>query len=81
LRSIGDIARLQRLSDNDADCVKPMKMLAELRDDNSRLTELMRGTHDLCDQHGDIATASLIENWIDEAEERIWFLREAVQLA
>ena len=81
LRSIGHIARLQRLTDSDADCVKPVEMLTELGNDNSRLTALMRGAHDLCDEHGDVATASLLENWIDEAEQRVWFLREAVQPA
>lgn len=79
LRSIGHIARLQRLRDSDADFVKPTDMLAELRADNSQLTALLRDAHDLCDQHDDVATASLIENWIDEAEQRVWFLRETIQ--
>jgi starvation-inducible DNA-binding protein len=79
VHSIGHIGRLQRVKDNDADYVTPMKMLAELRDDNKQLVGSMRETHDLCDEHGDIATASLLENWIDEAEQRIWFLFEATQ--
>jgi starvation-inducible DNA-binding protein len=65
-----------RLSDNDADFVTPAEMLAELRDDNLKLCLYMRETHALCDHHGDVATASLIENWIDEAERRTWFLSE-----
>jgi starvation-inducible DNA-binding protein len=77
LRSIGHIARLQRVADNDADFVTPMDMLAELRDDNKELVARMRETHDLCDEHGDVATASLLEVWIDEAERRTWFLFEA----
>jgi starvation-inducible DNA-binding protein len=77
LRSIGHIGRLQRLADNDADFVSPDDMLAELRDDNKRLAALMRETHALCDEHGDVASASLLEAWIDEAERRIWFLFEA----
>jgi starvation-inducible DNA-binding protein len=77
LRSIGHVARLQRVSDNDADYVTPPDMLAELREDNGQLLARMRETHSLCDEHGDVATASLIENWIDEAERRVWFLYEA----
>jgi starvation-inducible DNA-binding protein len=77
LHSIGDIARHQRLKDNDADYVTPLDMLSELREDNLRLVSFMRTTHDLCDEHNDVATASLIEVWIDEAEQRIWFLYEA----
>jgi len=77
LRSIGHIARLQRLDDNDADFVTPKDMLAELRQDNMRLTASMREVHDLCDEHGDVATASLLEVWIDETERRTWFLFEA----
>jgi starvation-inducible DNA-binding protein len=76
LRSIGHISRLQRLSDNDADFVTPEDMLAELRDDNERLTGFLRETHGLCDEHNDVASASLIENWIDETERRTWFLYE-----
>ncbi len=79
LRSIGQIARLQRVSDNDADFVTPMDMLAELRDDNKRLTAHLRETHAICDEHGDVATASLIETWIDEAERRTWFLFESTR--
>jgi starvation-inducible DNA-binding protein len=77
LRSIGNISRQQRILDNDADFVAPDDMLAELRDDNKQLTASLRETHDLCDEHGDVASASLIENWIDEAERRTWFLFEA----
>ena len=81
LRSIGHIARLQRIVDNDADYVTPQDMLAELRDDNIQLTAELRATHDVCDEHGDVAGASLIENWIDEAEGRTWFLYEASRKA
>jgi starvation-inducible DNA-binding protein len=77
LRSIGQISREQRLADNDADFVTPDDMLAELRDDNTRLAASMREAHDLCDEHGDVATTSLLENWIDETERRVWFLFEA----
>ena len=77
LRSIGHIARLQRVEDNDADYVDPLDMLAELREDNIELAGRMRETHDLCDEHNDVGSASLLENWIDEAEERTWFLFEA----
>jgi starvation-inducible DNA-binding protein len=77
LHSIGHIGRLQRVLDNDADYVTPLDMLAELRDDNKQLAERMRETHSVCDEHGDVATASLLENWIDEAEHRVWYLFEA----
>jgi starvation-inducible DNA-binding protein len=77
LRSIGHIARTQRLLDNDAEYVEPLDMLAELRDDNKSLVAALRETHDLCDEHKDIASASLIEVWIDETERRTWFLFEA----
>jgi starvation-inducible DNA-binding protein len=77
LRSIGHITRLQRLLDNDADYVTPLDMLAELRDDNKQLTASLREVHALCDDEDDVATASLIEVWIDEAERRTWFLFEA----
>jgi len=77
LRSIGQVARLQRVLDNDAEFVTAQDMLAELRDDNKQLTAHLRETHDLCDEHGDVASASLIENWIDEAERRTWFLYES----
>ncbi len=77
LHSIGDIAKRQRIEDNDADYVSPQDMLAELREDNRGLVASMRATHGLCDERGDVATASLIEVWIDEAERRVWFLFEA----
>lgn len=77
LRSIGHIARLQRVLDNDAGYVSPLDMLAELREDNARMAERMRTTHGACEEHGDIATASLIEVWIDETQNRAWFLYEA----
>ena len=79
IHSIGQVARLQRLLDNDAEFVTPLDMLAELREDNKQLTNEMRRTHALCDEHDDVATASLIENWIDEAERRTWFLFEATR--
>jgi starvation-inducible DNA-binding protein len=79
LRSISHIKRLQRIEDNDADFVTPLDMLAELRVDNKQLVTNMRETHGLCDKHGDVATASLLENWIDEAERRTWFLFEATR--
>ena len=79
IRSIGHIGRLQRIQDNDADFVTPLDMLAELRDDNKQLTANMRETHGLTDEHGDVATTSLLENWIDEAERRTWFLYEATR--
>ena len=77
LRSIGHVARLQRVLDNDADFVTPEDMLAELRDDNLAMVERLREAHGLCDEANDVATASLIENWIDQAERRVWFLFEA----
>ena len=77
IRSIGHIARLQRVQDNDADFVTPKDMLAELRSDNEDLAQRLREVHDTCDEHNDVATASLIENWIDEVERRTWFLFEA----
>jgi starvation-inducible DNA-binding protein len=77
LRSVGHIARLQRVSDNDAEYVTPLDMLAELREDNGQMAVRMRETHGLCDDHGDVASASLIETWIDETERRVWFLFEA----
>ena len=80
LRSIGQIAKLQRIEDNDAEYVTALDMLAELRDDNRRLVARMRETHDLCDEHGDVATTSLLENWIDETERRAWFLYEATRV-
>ena len=77
LRSIGQIAKESRVADNDADYVDPLDMLAELRDDNGELIGRMREVHDLCDEHNDVATASLLENWIDESEKRVWFLFES----
>jgi starvation-inducible DNA-binding protein len=77
LRSIGHIARLQRIADNDADAVAAHDMLVELRDANHQIAAYMRETHALCDEFGDVATASLLENWIDETEGRAWFLTEA----
>jgi starvation-inducible DNA-binding protein len=79
IRSVGQIARLQRIEDNDADYVTPLDMLAELRDDNKDLAANMRETHGLCDEHEDVATASLLEVWIDEAERRHWFLFETTR--
>jgi len=79
LRSVGHIGRLQRLLDNDAGFVSPSTMLAELRDDNKQLGHYMRETHALCDEHNDVATASLLENWIDETERRTWFLYETTR--
>jgi starvation-inducible DNA-binding protein len=76
LRSIGHIARLQRVEDNDAEFVTPEDMIAELREDNKDLVARLREVHDLCDSARDVATASLIENWIDETERRVWFLYE-----
>jgi len=77
IRSIGQIARLQRVSDNDAEYVEPEDMLAELREDSKTLAARLREAHGVCDEHMDIATASLIETWIDETERRTWFLFEA----
>jgi starvation-inducible DNA-binding protein len=77
LRSIGQIARMQRITDNEKKSVAAHNMLAELRDDSTRLTASMRDTHALCDEFGGVATASLLENWIDETEGRTWFLAEA----
>jgi starvation-inducible DNA-binding protein len=77
IRSIGHIARLQRVLDNDADFVSPLDMLAELRDDNQQLAVRMREAHAVCDEYNDVASSSLLETWIDEAERRIWFLFEA----
>ncbi|UGQ47894.1 Dps family protein [Massilia endophytica] len=79
IRSIGHIGKLQRIKDNDADFVEATAMLDELRADNQALVKSMREVHELCDKDNDIATASLLENWIDEAEERIWFLYESTR--
>jgi len=76
IRSIGQVARLKRLKDNDADFVDPFDMLAELRQDNQALGNSMLAVHELCDEHNDVATASLLEAWIDETERRVWFLFE-----
>ena len=78
LRSISDISKHQRLKDNNAEFVEPLDMLSELRADNLQLTRSMRATHEICEQHNDVATASLIEVWIDETERRTWFLSEIV---
>jgi starvation-inducible DNA-binding protein len=77
LRSIGNIARIQRVEDNDADYVEPEDMLAELREDSKALAARLREAHGVCEEHDDIATASLIEVWVDETERRTWFLFEA----
>ena len=79
LRSIGHIARQQRIPDNDAEYVEPKDMLAELREDNQKLVAEMRQVHNVCDEYGDVATASLLENWIDETERRTWFLFESTR--
>jgi starvation-inducible DNA-binding protein len=78
LKSIGQIGKTQRILDNDADFVEPSDMLAELREDNATLTASMREAHELCEKHRDLATASLIEVWIDETERRAWFLFETM---
>ncbi|MBL6614302.1 MAG: DNA starvation/stationary phase protection protein [Reyranella sp.] len=79
IRSIGHVKRLQRVLDNDAEYVTPRDMLAELREDNMELLKHMRILHEVCDEHGDIASASLIENWVDETEQRVWFLFETAR--
>jgi starvation-inducible DNA-binding protein len=76
LRSIGHIARIKRIADNDAEYVAPEGMLSELWDDNRALIQSMRCAHDLCDEAGDVASASVLENWIDETQRRAWFLHE-----
>jgi starvation-inducible DNA-binding protein len=81
IRSIGEISRLQRIDDNDADYVEPSDMLAELREDNVSLVERLRQAHGVCDESRDVATASLIEVWIDETERRTWFLFESTRRA
>lgn len=78
LHSVGDITRHQRLKDNDAVKFSPKQMLAELCVDNQHLTRYLRSAHVLCEQHRDVATASLIETWLDEAERLTWFLSEVV---
>jgi len=81
LRSIGQIGRTQRVLDNDAEYVEPLDMIAELADDNKTLAARLREAHNVCDEHRDVATASLIEVWIDETERRTWFLFEATRRA
>ncbi len=81
LRSISHITSLQRVKDNNADYVEPLAMLSELREDNSAMAASLREAHDVCDEGRDIASASLIENWIDETEERTWFLFESCRRA
>lgn len=81
LRSIGQIAREQRIPDNDADFVTPEDMLAELAQDNRIFASLLRAAHAVCEEHNDFASTSLIENWLDEAERRTWFLFEASRKA
>ena len=81
IRSIGHIARVKHIEDNDARFVTPEDMLAELKEDNLALTRRMRQIRNVCDEHGDATTASLIENWIDEAEHRTWFLFETTRTA
>jgi starvation-inducible DNA-binding protein len=81
IKSIGHIARTQRVVDNDTDYVEPLDMLAELREDNEMLTARLREAHNVCEEHRDVATASLIEVWIDETERRTWFLFEASERA
>ena len=76
IRSITDIAKNQRLKDNNKEGVSPQEMISELCDDNQQLTRALRATHEVCDRHNDVATASLIEVWIDESERRAWFLSE-----
>jgi starvation-inducible DNA-binding protein len=79
IRSIGHIGRLQRIQDNDAEFVEPSDMLAELREDNGNLAARLREAHNVCEEHDDLATASLIEVWIDETERRTWFLFESAR--
>lgn len=81
LKSIGQIDKMKRILDNDADYVEPSDMLAELAEDNKALLSSLREAHDVCDERRDFATASLIENWLDETERRIWFLFETVTRA
>ncbi len=76
IRSISDIARNQRLKDNNKEGVSPHEMIAELCEDNQQLTRSLRAAHEVCDRHNDVAAANLIEVWIDESEQRTWFLAE-----
>ena len=78
LRSIGDIARRQRLKDNDRERIAPREMLADVLDDNRQLADFLRSAHEVCERHGDVATTSLIEVWIDQTERRAWFLNQTV---
>jgi starvation-inducible DNA-binding protein len=79
LRSISDVSKHQRLKDNNEEVVSAEEMLAELRADNLELTRYLRVTHEVCEKHADVATASLIENWIDQTERRTWFLSEIMR--
>jgi starvation-inducible DNA-binding protein len=79
LRSIGHISKMQRVTDNDAPYVEPLDMIAELREDNKELAARLREAHEVCGEHRDLATASLIENWMDETERRTWFLFETAR--
>jgi starvation-inducible DNA-binding protein len=79
IRSISDIARNQRLKDNNKEGVSPQEMIRELCEDNQQLTRSLRAAHEVCDRHNDVATASLIEVWIDESEKRTWFLAEIAE--
>src|SRR3954466_5432177 len=79
IRSIGQIGRLQRIMDNDAEYVSALDMIADLREDNKTLLGALRTAHDVCEEHGDVATTSLIEIWIDETERRLWFLFESAE--
>ena len=79
LHSIGQISKIQRVEDNDVDYVDPLDMIAELRDDNKEFAARLREAHNVCDEHRDFATASMIENWIDETERRTWFLFETAR--
>jgi starvation-inducible DNA-binding protein len=79
LRSIGDVSRHQRLQDDDRERVAPKEMLTELRDDNRRLVGYLRDAHEICERHNDVATTSMIEVWIDEAERRAWFLTQSIE--
>jgi starvation-inducible DNA-binding protein len=79
IRSIGQICRIQRLADNDADFVTPADMLSELHEDEKRLVQILRAIHTLCDEAEDLGTASLVENWIDQSQRRSWFLFESTR--
>jgi starvation-inducible DNA-binding protein len=79
LHSVGEVAKYQRLKDNSEEFVEPLEMLAELRSDSQQLTAYLRAAHEVCEEHKDVATASLIENWIDQTERRTWFLAETLR--